>query len=88
MDDLKGAFDPAVVETKWKDCGPRQRDPALALVAFLLDDEPRAAKHLVRSRPEAVLDGFVVRTLSLILRDRADELPLVFRTSLLCMRLR
>ncbi|MCP3986251.1 MAG: hypothetical protein GY723_17875 [bacterium] len=78
LEDLHGAFDPAVAGTRWKDCGPRQLDPALALIAFLLDDEPLAARHLVRCRPESMMDGFLVRSLSLLVRGRTAELPAVF----------
>jgi hypothetical protein len=74
LEDLQVAFDPALAGVRWSGCGPRAVAAALALIAWLSGDEPLTARYLVGCRPEGILDGLLVRTMSLLVRDRGAEI--------------
>ncbi|RKH53103.1 hypothetical protein D7X55_00315 [Corallococcus sp. AB049A] len=78
---LRMAFEPPFSTTHYTGCGPVEREPALMLLAFLAEDEPRAARHLVRIRHKALplLDSFLTQTLSLMIRGRGQEVPALFK---------
>ena len=73
LGELTIAFDPTVATVAWSGCGPRAVDPALALIAWLLGDEALSARHLVHCRPEGILDRLLTQVVSLLVRDRGDE---------------
>lgn len=73
LEELTIAFDPAVTNVTWTGCDPHEVDPALALVSWLIGDEALAARYLVRSRPAAILDRLLTEVISVLVRDRGNE---------------
>jgi len=66
-------FDPAVTNADWSGCPPSAVDPALALVAWIMDDMSRCGRHLIRSRPEGIVDRVLTEVTSLLFRNRGSD---------------
>jgi hypothetical protein len=78
LDELAIAFEPALSATRWKGCNPRNVRAALATLAWLSNDEPRAAHHVARCNPDGIVDEITKAVISLLLRGRASEVPAAF----------
>jgi hypothetical protein len=73
LEPLATLFLPPTAEVEWSGCCERAIDPALALIAWGLNDAVRCGRHLVRSRPDDVLDEMLTKVISLQFRNRGSE---------------
>lgn len=74
------AFEPPFSTTNYTGCSPLEREEGEQRQRGLAEDEPRAARQLVRVRYKQLplLDSFFAQTLSLMLRGRGSEVPALF----------
>lgn len=70
---LRPGVDPALLAVPWRDCPPPRARVAMATMHYLLDDEPAAARLMVKTRPLGVQDELTARVVSLVIRGRGAE---------------